>query len=176
MAFKNLTFGGKVEGKKLMGFGGGKPAYDVLLNASTGEVYEVTTNKNPAGYIDWIAAVKSEGGAAPGPAPSRTAPTNVGNTSGSTTTTRSTYETPEERAKKQVYIVRQSSLSSAIDLLSVGSKSSPDVEKVIETAKRFEDFVFGTNQSDTEVAGSFFPDSPKPRNPELDDGGDDIPW
>jgi hypothetical protein len=51
---------------------------------------------------------------------------------------KSTYETPEERAKKQVYIVRQSSIANAVALL-----PKSDVAKILETAKTFEDFVFG---------------------------------
>lgn len=52
---------------------------------------------------------------------------------------KSTYETPEERAKKQVYIVRQSSITNAIALK--GNKAS--VEEIINVAKQFETFVFG---------------------------------
>jgi len=53
-----------------------------------------------------------------------------------TTSPKSTYETPEERAKKQVYIVRQSSITAAIG---VGKKNVADV---IATAKEFEAYVF----------------------------------
>lgn len=155
-----------------MGFGGSKAAHDTLLNANSGEVYEVTTVKNDRGYIDWTAAVK--GGAA---TPAATYAPNSPKPASSVTTTaapKSNYETPEERAKKQVYIVRQSSISSAIDLLSVGSKSAPDVDKVLETASRFEAFVFGDSQvSKEDVAGSFFPDTPKA---DFTDTGDDIPF
>jgi hypothetical protein len=53
------------------------------------------------------------------------------------------WETPEERALKQVYIVRQSSIANAIALLAVeGPGITPDVEWVIATAKTFENYVF----------------------------------
>ena len=55
---------------------------------------------------------------------------------------RSTYETPEERAKKQVYIVKQSSINAAIQLLSVGAKQPPSTELVLTEAQKFVDFVF----------------------------------
>ena len=53
---------------------------------------------------------------------------------------KSTYETSEERAKKQIYIVRQSSISSAIALYPKAKN-----EQILETAKLFEDYVFGNN-------------------------------
>jgi hypothetical protein len=173
VAFKNLTFQGKVEGKNLVAFGTGKAAYDTLLNSLPGEVYEVSIVKEN-GYNQWTSATKSDGAAAP----------NVGNTArpatsspGTTSTAapRSNYETPEERAKKQVYIVRQSSISNAVDLLSVGQKSPPAIDAVIEAAKQFEDYVFGTSSNEVGDAGSFFPDSPKPKA-DFSDMSDDIPF
>lgn len=52
-----------------------------------------------------------------------------------------TWETPEERAKKQVYIVRQSSISAAVALAAT-KKVPPTAEDVIATAKLFEAYVF----------------------------------
>ena len=57
---------------------------------------------------------------------------------------KSTYETPEERAKKQVYIVRQSSITAAINYR--GTKVS--IEDIITTAKQFEAYVFGVDFDD----------------------------
>ena len=57
---------------------------------------------------------------------------------------RSSYETPEERALRQVLIVRQSNISSAVALLSVGGKSALKVEDVLVVAKQLEQYVFGT--------------------------------
>lgn len=54
---------------------------------------------------------------------------------------KSTYETPEERAKKQVYIVRQSSIATAASFLK-GEDTQP--ERILELAKQFEAYVFGT--------------------------------
>lgn len=57
---------------------------------------------------------------------------------------KSTYETPEERAKKQVYIIRQSSIANAIALAAT-HKATATVENILQDAKTFEDYVLGTN-------------------------------
>lgn len=67
----------------------------------------------------------------------------------------STYSTAEERAQTQVYIVRQHSITSAINLLGVGAKAPVPVSKVLETAKEFEKYVFGTNDEVLQKAGEF---------------------
>ena len=56
---------------------------------------------------------------------------------------RSNYETPEERAQRQVYIIRQSSISSAVALAAVMKFKS--VEEVLALAKDFEGFVMGNS-------------------------------
>jgi hypothetical protein len=61
---------------------------------------------------------------------------------------KSTYETPEERAKKQVYIVKQSSLSNAIALLNADGKNTITggkkytKEDVFALAQELTDWVF----------------------------------
>lgn len=66
----------------------------------------------------------------------------------STPTRSSTFETPEERAKKQVYIVRQSSISNAISLLTTGAKVPPATSAVIALAKELEAYVFDSGAVD----------------------------
>lgn len=61
---------------------------------------------------------------------------------------KSNYETPEERAKKQVYIVRQSSLSTATGLLTLQGKKTATKEEVVTLAKFFEAYVFDTEFDD----------------------------
>lgn len=58
---------------------------------------------------------------------------------------KSTYETPEERAARQVMIVRQSSISSAINMLGI-SKKSISTDEVIAVAKEFEAYVMGKEE------------------------------
>lgn len=150
VAYKNLSFNGKVESKQLFDFGPQAASFKELAAASTGTVYEIEVVKNAAGYNDWTKVTRSEGGSATSAGASqaqgvnRAASSVTPATSGGTVA-KGTWETPEERAKKQIYIVRQSSISSAIELLSVATKTQPKIEEVIEAAKAFEDFVFGTD-------------------------------
>lgn len=153
IAFKNLTFQGKVEGKKLMPFGANANAFNTLKNAASGQTYEITVVKNDAGYNDWTAAAVSDG-TAPAQAPSGQANTNrVGNAPAASNSRG--FETPEERAAKQVYIVRQSSLSAAVGSLSVGAKSALKPADVIAAAKEYEAFVFGTKAEAAPAADGF---------------------
>lgn len=143
VAYKNLTFNNKVEGRKVASFGNTAAAFKELTLAKQGDVYEIEVVKNDkTGYNDWVNAKKSASSS--GGTSSQAPHTN----SASTISRTNTYETPEERAKKQIYIVRQSSISSAIDLLSVGSKSAPAVDDVIKVATQFEAYVFGDEPDD----------------------------
>ena len=58
------------------------------------------------------------------------------------TPTKPTYETPEERARRQVLIVKQSSLTAAINSIQYVS-NEPEIEDIIELAKRYADWVLG---------------------------------
>jgi len=134
VVYKNLTFQGKVESKKIMSFGAGASSFTTLSTASGGSVWDVTVVKNDKGYNDWTTCVPSTGAAEASPAAAATK---------ANPTPRSTYETPEERAQRQVLIVRQSSLSSAIATLAVGAKLAPKPAEVIAVAQAYEAYVFG---------------------------------
>lgn len=138
VAYKNNSFQDKVEGKKVMSFGATAEAFKVLAIAQPGEKYSVNVVKNDKGYNDWVSM--SKGVVEQAPATSTTSP--GGFKSSATASPRNTYETPEERALKQVYIVRQSSVANAITLLLAGAKTPPAVDTVIATAKQFETYVF----------------------------------
>lgn len=138
VAFKNLTFQGKVEGKKIMSFGATKDSFTVLATAQANDIYDVTVVKNDKNYNDWVSMTKGSADGQEGPA---TAGQPVkGNAPAART---STYETPEERAQRQVLIVRQSSLSNAVSTLAVGSKTTPKPDEVIDLARKYEQYVFG---------------------------------
>jgi hypothetical protein len=142
VTFKNNTFG-KTESKKLMPFGAQEGAFKALSGAKQGDVFEVTVVKNAAGFNDWTACVQ----AAPGSVETTlTTPVATGsiNTGGKSVQVKSTYETPEERAIKQRYIIKQSSLSGAINLLTVGAKSPPTVEAVLALADTLVAYVMET--------------------------------
>lgn len=132
VVFKNLTYQGKVESKKIMSFGANAEAFKVLSDAQAGTQFDVTVTKNAAGYNDWTTVVPSTGGSAPATTAAKSA---------SNASPRSTYETPEERAQRQVLIVRQSSLSAAVATLSVGAKSLKTAD-VIAVAREYENYVF----------------------------------
>ncbi len=164
LAYKNLTFQGKVEGRKQMSFGGNKGGYDALLEAKMGEIYDVEVVK-VGDFNEWQSAKKSDGATATtGAATTSPVKAAYGGSVG-----KSSYPTDEERAKTQVYIVRQSNLAQAINLLSVGAKTPPSVDNVIATAKLFEDHVFGNSNDKIDTASSFdeledkddFPDMPQ---------------
>lgn len=168
VAYKNLTFQGKVESKKIMPFGDTAPTHKALMNANNGDVFEIEVRKNAAGYNDFVSATPSSAEAPSSPpasqAPGRYQGNNQG--TGSPAPASRGFETPEERAKRQVYIVRQSSLSTAATVLSVGSKTAPSVDAVIEAAKQFEKYVFGVEEAkDVEANPTGF-----------DDMSDDIPY
>lgn len=145
VAFKNNTFG-KVESKKIMPFGAQKAAFDALANAPTGAVFEVTVVKNDAGYNDWTAISQAVPGS---PAPQAVGSINNAKpTAGNAVQVKSTYETPIEREAKQRFIVKQSSIGSAIELLSVGAKSPPTVESVLDTAQKFYSWVMSSPEQE----------------------------
>ena len=139
VAYKNLTFQGKVEAKKLLSFGANAEAFKALSTAQGASVWTVDVVKNDKGYNDWVKVTK-------GTTPSGNA-SPVGATAvTSATTTKGGWETPEERAKKQIYIVRQSSISAAVNALSVGVKTAPKASEVIEYARELEQFVFSSDE------------------------------
>lgn len=154
LAYKNLTFQGKVEGKALFSFGAQEGAYKALLGANHGDVFDIEVVKNTAGYNDWVSAKKSDGSASSSASTTTTGAGTPKTGSTYTASPKSSYPTDEERAKTQVYIVRQSNITAAINLLSVGAKTSPKLEDVIATAKKFEDHVFGTSTDAVDDAKS----------------------
>lgn len=147
VAYKNNTFQGKVEGKKVMSFGATKDAFSVLSTATSGDTFEVTIVKNDKGYNDWVTLTKAGVGVATAQAPATASKANPA--------PRSTYETPEERAQRQVLIVRQSSLSSAANVLTAGAKTPPAADAVIAVAKQFESYVFGVDVPAAQGATGF---------------------
>lgn len=132
VAFKRLD-NGKIEGKKIMSFTN-KEVYGILAKAGNGQQYTITTEKNAnTGYWDWTEVTPMSGSNTPA---ASTAPASAGFSS-----PKSNYETSEERAFRQVLIVRQSSLSNAIDLLK-NEKKPPALEEVLHVANIFSQWVY----------------------------------
>lgn len=136
--FKNLKFD-KNESKKIVSFTN-KDVYNTLKNANAGDEFTVTAIKGEQ-YWEWQAV--NVRGEAP-PESTATAPA-ASSSKAPATSPKSTYETPEERAKKQLYIVRQSSISAAITVLKT-EKNTPSVSEVLAIAKEFENYVFGVTE------------------------------
>lgn len=131
--------GGKTATRKIMSFvKESKSAFDNLADAKFGDVYNVKMVKDAQDkYWVWTDAQKGTANAQGG------AVQNDTGTKTTTTVGKGNWETAEERAARQVYIIRQSSLSTAAAVLGVGTKSTPEANAVIEMAKQFEDYVFG---------------------------------
>lgn len=132
VAFKDDQ--GKVSGKKIMSFGATEKAFKVLADNSVGKTFDVESVKNGAGYWDWtnlsVASTATASTSTPN-APS------VGRA-----TSNSTYATAEERAKTQVYIVKQSCIAQAVTTLAIGAKVPPSTQSILEQAQKYVDFVF----------------------------------
>ena len=121
---------GKLEEKKLMSFGGSAPSFNVLRSAVKGDQFNITNQKNEKGFWEWTEASRGTAPASPAAKPAGASPAP-----------RNTYETPEERARRQVLIVRQSSLSSAVAFFNNKKSATPD--EVVDLARHFENYVFG---------------------------------
>jgi len=163
VTYKNLTYQGKVESKKVMSFGAGASAFNTLKDAQAGSQWEVTVVKNAQGYNDWTSVSPSQG-TAPVPA-GASAPMGL-STGKAQLGPKSTYETPEERAQRQILIVRQSSLSAACATLSVGAKAVKPAD-VIAVAKEYEAYVFGIADAGSSVGNNAFADLPDFDVPEV---------
>lgn len=106
--------------------------FKVLASAKSGEQYNVTVGKNEKGYDAWnaieAATAKTETtSAASAASPARFA---------------GDRESKDEREAKQRYIIRQSSLSNAIQVLTTGAKAPPKVDEVFDLAESFVKFVY----------------------------------
>lgn len=141
--------------KKLMSFSN-PSVFNHIKGLGKGDAVNVTTTKDDQGYWQWTAI---GGEASASESSSKPAATGVNKTTGSN------YETKEERAARQVYIVRQSSISAAIGALTVGAKSVPTSDAILALAKEFETYVFAKEEPKT---ASNIPD--------LTDLEDDIPY
>jgi len=137
---------GQVANKKLMSFSN-PSVFNYIKELTKGTQVNVTTTKDANGYWQWTGIGGDGSVATP-----ESKPATGGRVTGSN------YETKEERAARQILIVRQSSLSSAVELLGTGKS----VADVIATAKQFEEYVFGKEANPTKEVN-------------FDDLEDDIP-
>lgn len=117
------------------------PLKSALSGLVPGDEFTMEMDKNKAGFWDVKDCTKGVANA-PGQQPNPNAQKVAA------TPSKSTYETSEERAAKQVYIVRQSSIANAINFLNVSGAKKHTTEEALAIAKKFEDFVFGKDVAD----------------------------
>jgi hypothetical protein len=127
---------GKVAGKNLVSFNAPE-AFAVVKAAVNGDVLDVTSEKDAKGYWQWVKVAKldaAHAAAQPVATPAGKAATNPA--------PKNTYETPEERAFKQLCIVRQTGIERAIDTLHIINGSEFTVDDVVDVARQYEKYVF----------------------------------
>ena len=143
---------GQAQNKKLMSFA--NPAvFKAAQSWAKGDVIHVSTEKDQNGYWQWTAVGdantttdKRDDGTAQG-----TTQAASSTSSAPTRVSGSNYETKDERAARQVMIVRQSSLSNAVATLAIeGSKATAN--DVISLAKLYEGFVLGQQEEANDIA------------------------
>lgn len=129
----SYSFKGEPRTQKIFSFANPQVFADVQ-KVENGETIEVTLAKDDKGYTNWSKI--SRGGAEQ--ASNNSAPTAAPQAQGKVLG--SNYETKEERAVRQVYIVKQSSLERAIQYLG-GATTGATKEEILETAQQFTDWV-----------------------------------
>lgn len=139
-AYRDLE-SNKLDGKKLVEYYTAPDVWKTLLNAKPNDTFSVDMEKENSYWV-WKAVHRQDGVASP---PVATTPTQK-----ATTQTRSNYETPEERAARQIMIVRQSSIASAVGLLAPNKIVDPS--KVLEIAAQFEAFVLNQKAAVESIA------------------------
>jgi len=140
IAFKNMD-SGKVESKNITQY---SKVFKQVAEAITGQTYNVTVVKNDkTGYWDWEGFALAQPGQVPVAAPTA-AP---GFKSAAVAAPKSNYETPEERAKRQVFIVKQSSITAALKMIEL-NKDKPTFANVTSLAQELSDWVFAEKKQD----------------------------
>ena len=150
VSFKNQTFQDKPEVKKVMPFNY-KEVFNTLKNATKGDIFIIERDKNKSGFWDWISIHTGEATDMPTAAtPQKTSPAVA---------TKGSWETPEERATKQLYIIRQSCLAQAVNTLTVPAKPGTEITSnaVMDLAQEYVDFVCGTGSTQTDDIGEDIP-------------------
>lgn len=122
---------------KIVGFGPNVSVFEAFKDAKEDDCFDVTVKKE-GNYFNWVAAEPMSG--APIPA----------KTTGATPAPRSNFETPEERAMRQVYIARQSSLDRALEVQKQENpKGGPvDRRQLVEDAEYFVDYIMNGLDAD----------------------------
>jgi hypothetical protein len=145
-AVVEYTYNGESRKQNVISFS--NPEIFKKVQELSGQTVEVETFKNDKGYTEWKTIDVSAGAPSSGASPAAT---------GSTRVSGSNYETREERAARQVLIVKQSSLSNAVAALTPGAKSALDPKVVIDLAQVFTDWVLDTKSAEDDDMGGDLP-------------------
>lgn len=138
VTFKNVA-SKKVEVKTILSFAVPKDVWERLVSAQKDEVFNVTTEKDAKGYWQWTEVARSTD-----PIPETETPKVA--VAGKVNTYDEKNKLDRERFEfdktKQELIIRQSCLSSAVELCKDHGKQ-PSVDQVITVAMQFETWVWG---------------------------------
>lgn len=117
--------------------------FKTLLSAAPGEHFNIKAERNPKNtkWWDWVNAEKIDGFTGTSTPSSNT---RVGNSTGYRLDPE--RETREERQMRQLYIIRQSSVSTA-----ASSAIFKDEDTILKFAKRIEKYVLGIEDDGSEI-------------------------
>lgn len=108
--------------------------FKTISSAKAGDEFNVTVGRNDKGYDTWNAIEAAT-------AADKTEAVSTNNQS-QPTRFAGDRESKDEREARQRYIIRQSSLSNAVAILTVGAKSSPKLDDVKALAENLVKFVY----------------------------------
>ena len=116
--------------------------FKAISSAKPGSSFNVTVGKNDKGYDTWNAIDPADNlpASTVSSIAAPTVPKYVGD-----------RESKDEREAKQQYIIRQSSLSNAIAVLTAGAKAPPKTSDVFELAESFVQFVYNGPTKDDAI-------------------------
>ncbi len=135
--------------KPIQGLRFNAPLKKVLEELAGGDQFTLVQEKNDAGFYDVKSITKGWAEGTPS-LPASPSQTKGSATSGNAYAARD-YEGKEERTARQRLIVRQSSLSAAVAILTVGAKAV-DKEAVKALADELTDFVFEQKRGTEAIA------------------------
>lgn len=125
-AVVEYSFNGKDRKQNVMSFL--NPEVFKQVQTLVGQTVNVETTKNEKGYDEWKSVSVGETSSTPSAAATNTK--SAGN-----------WETKEERAYRQVLIVKQNGLTNAVASLTPGAKTPPATEEVLKRAQEYVDWV-----------------------------------
>jgi hypothetical protein len=145
-AVVEYTYNGEPRKQTMMSFSN-PGIFKQVQELTPGQEIDVDVIKNDAGYNEWsrITVGDSAAKGTPTGATSWEKPSQPGVTK----VTGSNYETRDERAARQVLIVKQSSLAQAIAYFGTDARAQ-SVESILEVAQTFADWVFAQDEEDVE--------------------------